>query len=158
MGDLLGFKGWMNVTAPFKWHEYEYEWKADRHYLDFEPSNEWNDSCVYPDMYGEDGWLLPQSILDKQDGCRAGEFDLVCSICESIVVVLYSDLLLVRFHQRCRRLPQLRIPTFKIRFRSRSSQGVAAGGPRKDQALFLLANSDARYRWLPYGQRSSDYR
>lgn len=77
MGDLIGFEGYMNASAPFHWEEYNFEWKSDRRYTDFTPGNDYNSSCEYPPMWGEDGWPLDSSITQNMEGCRASEFDSV---------------------------------------------------------------------------------
>lgn len=75
MGDLLAFKQFANASAPFNWHEYDYEYKTDRKYHDFQPGKDHNASCEYPRFWGQDGYPLAQDILDQMDGCRDSEFD-----------------------------------------------------------------------------------
>lgn len=77
MTDLLGMAGQVNATqpAPFNWDEYDYVWKTDRRYLDFEPGNERNYSCQYPRMWGQDGFPLAQEYLDQEKSCRISDFD-----------------------------------------------------------------------------------
>ena len=77
MGDLLAFQGYENVTVPFSWQEYGSVYKSDRIYHDFQPGNDWNSSCEYPRMWGEDGFPLPANITMNMDGCKASEFDQV---------------------------------------------------------------------------------
>lgn len=73
MGDLIGFKGHLNESTPFSWGEYDYEWKSDRRYLDFEPGDAVNESCVYPRFWDDDGYPLT-SIYADENGCRDSEF------------------------------------------------------------------------------------
>ncbi|KAF2011183.1 glycosyltransferase family 5 protein [Aaosphaeria arxii CBS 175.79] len=77
MGDLLQWVGSENVTAPFKWGEYDVRYKTSRQYHDFQISNRINASCKYPRMWGEDGYRLRnQSVIDAMDlECRDSEFD-----------------------------------------------------------------------------------
>lgn len=76
MGDLIGFTAYPNSSAPFTWNEYEYFWKSDRHYLDFEPGNDWDDAdCQYPRFWGDDGYPL-NNLSSVETECRASEFSL----------------------------------------------------------------------------------
>ncbi|KAF2266529.1 hypothetical protein CC78DRAFT_615044 [Lojkania enalia] len=77
MGDLLQWVGSENVTAPFKWDEYDVRYKTSRQYLDFHVSNELNATCSYPRMWGQDGFpLTNQSVLSAMDRpCKDSEFD-----------------------------------------------------------------------------------
>lgn len=77
MGDLVGFQGHLNQSAPFTWKEYDYVWKTDRRYHDFQPGNAENASCQYPRMYEENGLLIGNDITEEMDGCRESEFDQV---------------------------------------------------------------------------------
>jgi alpha-1,3-glucan synthase len=74
MADLLAFSGYENASAPFSWGEYDYIWKSDRRYLDFEPGSVINESCEYPRFWDDDGYPLT-SILADENGCRISEFD-----------------------------------------------------------------------------------
>jgi len=82
MGDLLAFKGYVNASAPFNWGEYDYIWKSDRRYHDFQPSNDYNTSCQYPRLWEQNGYLVGNDITSKMHGCMESEFDQVC-ICLS---------------------------------------------------------------------------
>jgi alpha-1,3-glucan synthase len=77
MGDLISFKGFVNASAPFNFREYDFIWKGDRRYHDFQPGNSVNTSCEYPRMWGQDGWPLTEDITKQMDQCRESEFDLV---------------------------------------------------------------------------------
>lgn len=79
MGDLLQWVGSENVSAPFKWSEYDVRYKTSRRYHDFQIDNNLNTSCQYPRMWGEDGFPLSNSsVLDKFElPCRDSEFDQV---------------------------------------------------------------------------------
>ena len=77
MGDLLAFKGYVNTSAPFNWHEHDYIWKGERRYHDFQPGNTKNTSCEYPRMWGQNGYPMTKDITDQMDGCRDSEFDSV---------------------------------------------------------------------------------
>ena len=79
MGDLLGFQGFLNVTTPFNWNEYDYVWKdPGRRYHDFQPGNAVNKSCQYPRIWAQDGYISDSSVTNMmQGGCRASEIDMV---------------------------------------------------------------------------------
>lgn len=51
LGDLIGFDGYMNATAPFTLKEHTVSYKSDRHYWDFEYGNEYNKTCDYPPFW-----------------------------------------------------------------------------------------------------------
>jgi alpha-1,3-glucan synthase len=75
MGDLIGFKGHLNESTPFNWGEYDYVWKSERRYLDFEPGDGVNESCVYPRFWDDDGYPMT-SVYADENGCRESEFSL----------------------------------------------------------------------------------
>jgi alpha-1,3-glucan synthase len=79
MGDLLQWVGSENVSAPFKWEEYDVRYKSSRQYLDFSISNDETTTCNYPRMWGANGFpLTDQTVLDAMKGpCRDSEFDQV---------------------------------------------------------------------------------
>ncbi|KAI9736784.1 MAG: hypothetical protein M1834_000988 [Cirrosporium novae-zelandiae] len=74
MGDLIGFKGYLNASTPFSPKEHDYVWKTSRRYLDFEPSNKWLDSCEYPRFWQDDGYRQ-NNLTNYLVGCRESEFD-----------------------------------------------------------------------------------
>ena len=65
LGDLVGFKGFLNTSTPFSLYENSALWKSNRRYLDFEFSNEYNSSCQYPRFWSNDG--LP--LVLEMTGC-----------------------------------------------------------------------------------------
>ncbi|KIW19002.1 hypothetical protein PV08_03292 [Exophiala spinifera] len=75
MGDLIGFKGYLNSTTPFSWDEYDYEWKGTRRYHDFTPNNSINENCEYPRFWGQDGYPTQQEISQGQHTCYDSDFD-----------------------------------------------------------------------------------
>ncbi|ORY13406.1 putative alpha-1,3-glucan synthase [Clohesyomyces aquaticus] len=77
MGDLLQWVGHENETAPFLWSEYDVRYKTSREYLDFHVSNDYNTTCQYPRLWGEDGFPLNnKTVLDAMPKvCKASEFD-----------------------------------------------------------------------------------
>ncbi|KAL5405356.1 hypothetical protein PMIN04_012359 [Paraphaeosphaeria minitans] len=77
MGDLLQWVGSENVTAPFKWDEYDVRYKSTRQYHDFAIGNNVSTTCNYPRMWGEDGNPLNnQTVLDAMgQPCKDSEFD-----------------------------------------------------------------------------------
>ncbi|KAK3321725.1 hypothetical protein B0H66DRAFT_513919 [Apodospora peruviana] len=72
MGDLIGFKGYLNESTPFLEEEHEVLWKSDRRYLDFDISNEYNETCNYPEFWYEDGTRIKPEGLK---GCYNSDFD-----------------------------------------------------------------------------------
>lgn len=82
MGDLLQWVGKENVTAPFRWDEYDVRYKSSRQYLDFSIGNNLNATCQYPRMWGENGYPLantsqPTQDIMEQHLCKDSEFDQV---------------------------------------------------------------------------------
>lgn len=45
LGDLIGFEGYLNESAPFTTQEHRTVWKSDRRYLDFDLGNNYNTTC-----------------------------------------------------------------------------------------------------------------
>ncbi|RXK40574.1 alpha-1,3-glucan synthase [Tremella mesenterica] len=78
MGDMIGFKKYFNSSAPFNINEYDVGWKLPPYppwgidkYPDWNFTNTYNDSCVYPTFWEEDG-----SVVDPgKTGCYASSFD-----------------------------------------------------------------------------------
>ncbi|KAJ6102430.1 hypothetical protein N7486_004857, partial [Penicillium sp. IBT 16267x] len=75
MGDLIGFQGFLNKSAPINPNEYDYVWKYDRRYWDFQPGNEVESECLweYPRFWDDDGTGLTNTTLGPS--CRNSEFD-----------------------------------------------------------------------------------
>ncbi|PYH83359.1 alpha-1,3-glucan synthase [Aspergillus uvarum CBS 121591] len=75
MGDLIGFQGYLNRSAPINPNEYDYVWKYDRQYWDFQPGNEVEAECPweYPRFWDDDGTGLTTTTLGAS--CRNSEFD-----------------------------------------------------------------------------------
>lgn len=86
LADLIAFKESLNSTAAFRWGEYDYEWKYDRRYVDFEPGSDVID-CDYPRMWTNDGW--PMTI--NQTTCRDSEFDLYGDSSNTGTVPVYEN-------------------------------------------------------------------
>ena len=82
LGDLLAFVGYENETTPFTFDEYDVTYKSDRVYHDFQPGTVVNESCVYPRIWGEDGFPLTHTITDMMHGCKESEFDQVSTLCD----------------------------------------------------------------------------
>ncbi|KAI0703620.1 glycoside hydrolase family 13 and glycosyltransferase family 5 protein [Cytidiella melzeri] len=79
MGDMVGFEGFLNTSAPFSLNEYNALWKKPRYtpwgfeqYADFNIVNEWNSSCQLPTLWVDDG---SQEKLDWPGGCMNSDFD-----------------------------------------------------------------------------------
>jgi hypothetical protein len=145
MGDLIAFDGYVNASTPFNWHEYDYIWKGDRRYHDFQPGNAKNQSCQYPRIWGQDGFPLTQDILDQMDGCRESEFDLVSQKANLITDQTQAYNLLVWRHQRNRSLSQLHQLNVQICLRARSTTRVAPRRSGQDQDYVLHTDCDVRH-------------
>jgi alpha-1,3-glucan synthase len=81
MGDLIGFEGFLNTTAPFQPQEHKVRWKSSRRYQDFSFGNNYNDTCEYPKFWNESGLPVVRgtdATFDKLVGCYDSEFDQVC--------------------------------------------------------------------------------
>jgi hypothetical protein len=63
LGDLIGAQGYLNTSTPFSVYEHTAVWKSDRHYLDFEFTNDYNDSCRYPQFWMDNGLPLVLSLM-----------------------------------------------------------------------------------------------
>lgn len=78
MSDLIGFKGYLNTSAPFTLDEYNVQWKNPNYmpwnfteYVDFAFNNSRNDSCQLPVFWDDSG-----SIASVQsNGCMDSDFD-----------------------------------------------------------------------------------
>lgn len=77
MGDLIGFEGYLNTSAPFSPNGYSTVWKTSRRYHDFQPGNEWQEECEwqYPRFWDDLGTGLTEPDLTR--GCYDSEFDQV---------------------------------------------------------------------------------
>ncbi|KAF3761562.1 family 5 glycosyltransferase [Cryphonectria parasitica EP155] len=75
LGDLIGFEGYLNTSAPFSVKEHKVEWKTSRQYLDFDFGNTYNESCDYPTFWYETGELVDFNSSDELVGCYNSDFD-----------------------------------------------------------------------------------
>ncbi|RAL13908.1 alpha-1,3-glucan synthase [Aspergillus homomorphus CBS 101889] len=75
MGDLIGFQGFLNRSAPINPKEYDFVWKYSRRYWDFQPGNEVEAECPweYPRFWDDDANGLTNTTLGPS--CRNSEFD-----------------------------------------------------------------------------------
>ncbi|KIK57781.1 glycosyltransferase family 5 protein [Collybiopsis luxurians FD-317 M1] len=78
MGDLIGFDGFINSTAPFDLNEYDGVWKHPdlapwnfTEYKDFQISNVRNDSCQTPNFWLDDA----TTVTVDTNGCLDSDFD-----------------------------------------------------------------------------------
>jgi alpha-1,3-glucan synthase len=78
MGDMIGFDGHLNSSTPFSLEEYEVQWKLPPYapwgfetYPDWNFTNTYNDSCVYPIFWQDDGTIVDPG----KTGCYASNFD-----------------------------------------------------------------------------------
>jgi alpha-1,3-glucan synthase len=78
MGDLIGFKGYLNASTPFTLKEHQVEWRdPERRYLDFAFGNRYNRTCQYPRFWQESGYPVGNDVTDQMVGCYNSEFDQV---------------------------------------------------------------------------------
>lgn len=77
MGDLIGFKGYLNVSAPFvPEHEHEALWKTSRRYMDWDIGTKYNTTCAgLPRFYWDNGTEAGNAVYDTFGGCYDGDFD-----------------------------------------------------------------------------------
>ncbi|KAF7715965.1 Alpha-1,3-glucan synthase [Penicillium ucsense] len=75
MGDLIGFEGYLNTTAPFLTKEHKVQWKSDRRYVDFNIGNDYNETCNYPRFWNETGYPVDSYVHDELGGCYNSDFD-----------------------------------------------------------------------------------
>ena len=73
LGDLIGFEGFLNKSAPLNPGEYNYVWKSSRRYHDFQPGNKALAQCDYPRFWNDEGSGLTKTDLGA--GCRDSEFN-----------------------------------------------------------------------------------
>lgn len=81
LGDRIGFKNYVNVTAPFSLQGYEVEYKDAartpwglRTYTDFNFTNTRSTDCKLPDFYSLNGSKV-ESFNETITGCYNGDFD-----------------------------------------------------------------------------------
>jgi alpha-1,3-glucan synthase len=77
MGDLIGFEGYLNESTPFDVAEHRILWKGPRQYLDFAPSNQYNETCTFPEFWNETGYPVDAEVNKQFKGCYNGDFDQV---------------------------------------------------------------------------------
>lgn len=53
LGDLIGFEGYLNVSAPLKYKEHNALWKTTRRYHDFDFNNAELEKCDYPRFWDD---------------------------------------------------------------------------------------------------------
>lgn len=75
MGDLIGFEGHLNTSAPFSPNEHRAVWKSSRRYLDFDISDKYNAICQYPRFWNETGFPIDINLSSELHGCYDSEFD-----------------------------------------------------------------------------------
>lgn len=92
MGDLIGFEGYLNESTPFAPEEHKILWKGSRRYLDFSPSNDYNETCEFPRFWNETGYPVDDYVNKEFKGCYNGDFDQVST--DMIMRVLFTQMLI----------------------------------------------------------------
>ena len=78
MSDLIGPKNFLNESAPFTLEEHKVIYRdPKRRYLDFDISNEYNETCKYPRFWLETGFPVGKDVTDQMKGCYNSDFDQV---------------------------------------------------------------------------------
>ena len=79
MGDMIGFSGYLNTSAPLNMDEYDCIWKRPSYapwgidqYLDFDIDNGHNSTCQFPPFWDDTGAELN---ISTTNGCRLSDFD-----------------------------------------------------------------------------------
>lgn len=94
MGDLVGFKGYLNASAPYvPAHEHEAVWKSStgRRYHDFNFGTTFNSTCEnFPRLFWDNGSEVTSAVYDTFGGCYDGDFDQVCYPPSLYTLLLYS--------------------------------------------------------------------
>lgn len=121
MGNLIGFKGFLNTSAPLNPYEYDYVWKGTRRYHDFQPGNAWIDKCEYPRFWNDMGKGLTNTTL--VDGCRDSEFDQV--FIKSFFTQKSSNVILVWRNRLVWKLHSMGTTDNEVRIRARSTERMA---------------------------------
>ena len=77
LGDLIGFEGFLNVSTPLNYDEYNAEWKTSRRYHDFDFNNHELEKCdvEYPRFWDDYGERVTANGSEFLVGCRESEFD-----------------------------------------------------------------------------------
>ena len=75
LGDLIGFEGYLNLTAPLSFTEHNAMYKTSRQYHDFEIGNEFLPKCDYPRFYDDSGYQVVGNNTELFVGCRDSDFD-----------------------------------------------------------------------------------
>ncbi|EMD38388.1 bifunctional glycoside hydrolase family 13 glycosyltransferase family 5 protein [Gelatoporia subvermispora B] len=79
MGDLVGFEGFLNASAPFTLNEYDGVWKLPNYapwgfekYADFDIDNTFNASCQMPTFWDDSGVIID---IGAPGGCKESDID-----------------------------------------------------------------------------------
>ena len=77
LGDLIGFEGALNISAPLAYGEHDAMWKTTRRYHDFAFNNEEQDTCEtpYPRFWDDHGEPVHANGSEYLIGCRNSDFD-----------------------------------------------------------------------------------
>lgn len=75
LGDLIGFEGYLNESAPFTVNEHRAIYKSSRQYTDFHLGNAYNTTCTYPAFWNETGYPVDMQVKDELAGCYDSDFD-----------------------------------------------------------------------------------
>lgn len=93
MGNLIGFGGFLNDTAPFRPGEHKALYKTERQYHDFNFKNDYKPQCDYPRFWNESGGRVlkgSDATFDQLVGCFDSEFDQVCNFRTTMLYFLQN--------------------------------------------------------------------
>lgn len=159
MGDLVGFKGYLNKSAPYvPEHEHEALWKAanGRRYHDFNFGTEFNSTCQnFPRLFWDNGSEVEQAVYDSFGGCYNGDFDQVRLMPPVITLdlgVQLADTATVWRYRSLRCLRRLPTSAHQVRLGARPTARVGPGCAREAHDFLMPHHPDVGYRWLPLRQ------
>ena len=77
LGDLIGFEGFLNVSTPLNYNEYDALWKTSRRYHDFDFNNDKHEVCEtpYPRFWDDSGERVLTNGTEHLVGCRDSDFN-----------------------------------------------------------------------------------
>lgn len=138
LGDLIGFEGYLNVSAPLSFTEHNAMYKTSRQYHDFEFSNEMLPKCDYPRFYDDSGYEVVGNNTEYFVGCRDSDFDQYGDIAAFNIYPEVCLAVIIVGSDTNRRL--VATANQQVRFSTGSLTRVEAICARKDRAFLLHSN------------------